>query len=106
MWIIPVPLPPQDQRQREIERRNIGQGVQKLREQQKEMQMLEAKRELQKDKEDDRIARQKVKEEIERDRWVLGLLSYISHGINVHYTGMVPRVLGGNFEVFLCKQNP
>ena len=32
------------------------------------MQLLEAKRELQKDKENDRLARQKVKEEIERDR--------------------------------------
>lgn len=58
----------EDERRREIERRNIGQGVQKLREQQKEMEMLEAKRELQKDKENDRIARQRVKEEIERDR--------------------------------------
>ncbi|RUS82329.1 hypothetical protein EGW08_009919 [Elysia chlorotica] len=60
----------EDERRREIERRNIGQGVQKLREQQKEMQLLEAKRELQKDKENDRLARQKVKEEIERDRSV------------------------------------
>ncbi|GFR86067.1 UBX domain protein 4, partial [Elysia marginata] len=58
----------EDERRREIERRNIGQGVQKLREQQKQMELLEAKRELQKDKENDRIARQKVKEEIERDR--------------------------------------
>ncbi|GFR94706.1 UBX domain protein 4, partial [Elysia marginata] len=57
----------EDERRREIERRNIGQGVQKLREQQKQMELLEAKRELQKDKENDRIARQKVKEEIERD---------------------------------------
>ncbi|GFO30343.1 ubx domain-containing protein 4-like [Plakobranchus ocellatus] len=58
----------EEARQKEIERRNIGQGVQKLREQQKEMQLLEAKRELQKEKENDRLARQKVKEEIERDR--------------------------------------
>ncbi|KAI8778055.1 UBX domain-containing protein 4 isoform X1 [Biomphalaria glabrata] len=58
----------EEARQREIERRNIGQGVQKLREKQKEMDILEAKKELKKEKDEEKLARQRVKEEIERDR--------------------------------------
>ncbi|KAH9498721.1 UBX domain-containing protein 4 [Bulinus truncatus] len=55
-------------KQKEMERRALGQGVQKLREQQKEMEILEAKKELKKEKDEEKLARQRVKEEIERDR--------------------------------------
>uniref|UniRef100_A0A0B6YAD3 UBX domain-containing protein 4 n=1 Tax=Arion vulgaris TaxID=1028688 RepID=A0A0B6YAD3_9EUPU len=58
----------EDARRREVERRNIGQNVQKLRQHQKEADLLEAKMELKRGRDEDKIARQKVKDDIERDR--------------------------------------
>ncbi|XP_059154149.1 UBX domain-containing protein 4-like [Physella acuta] len=58
----------EEERRRELERRNVGQGVQKLREKQKEVEILEAKKELKKDRDEEKLARQRVKDEIERDR--------------------------------------
>jgi len=57
-----------EEKQREFERRQIGQGVQKLRERQKEQDIRDAAKEFRKDKEADRLAREKVKEDIARDR--------------------------------------
>ncbi|XP_005098011.1 UBX domain-containing protein 4 [Aplysia californica] len=58
----------EEAKKKEYERRELGQGLQKLKEKQKEMEILEAKKELKKSREEDKLARQKVKEEIARDR--------------------------------------
>ncbi|CAG5122162.1 unnamed protein product [Candidula unifasciata] len=58
----------EEERRREVERRTTGRSVQKLHQQQREMEMLEAKMELKKDREEEKLARKRVKEEIERDR--------------------------------------
>ncbi|BFZ22549.1 hypothetical protein BsWGS_25588 [Bradybaena similaris] len=58
----------EEERRREIERRTTGRNVQKLHQQQRDMELLEAKMELKKDREEEKLARQRVKDEIERDR--------------------------------------
>lgn len=55
-------------KQKEAERRQIGQGVQKLREYQKEKEMLETQKQLKKDKEEDKKAKERIRDQIAKDR--------------------------------------
>lgn len=55
-------------KQKEAERRQIGQGVQKLREFQKEREILETQKQLKKDKEEDKKAKARIREQIAKDR--------------------------------------
>ncbi|KAK6182918.1 hypothetical protein SNE40_010493 [Patella caerulea] len=58
----------EDARRKEEEKRQLGKDVQKLRQFQKEREILEVQKQLKKEKDEDKIARQKVKEQIARDR--------------------------------------
>ncbi|KAJ8306909.1 hypothetical protein KUTeg_014993 [Tegillarca granosa] len=55
-------------KQKEAERRQIGQGLQKLREFQKEREILETQKQLKKDKEEDKKAKARIREQIAKDR--------------------------------------
>ncbi|CAH1773225.1 unnamed protein product [Owenia fusiformis] len=58
----------EEAKQREIERRKQGQSVGKLREWQRDREQNDIKEQLRKDKEDARLARERVKAQIARDR--------------------------------------
>ncbi|ESO90181.1 hypothetical protein LOTGIDRAFT_192354 [Lottia gigantea] len=58
----------EERKNKEEEKRQLGKDLQKLKQFQKEKEMQEVQEQLRKDKEADRIARQKVKEQIARDR--------------------------------------
>lgn len=58
----------EEEKRRERERREVGQSVQRLRDQQRQQEMIEASKELKKNREEDRLARQRVKDEIARDK--------------------------------------
>ena len=53
----------------EIERRKLGQGLQKLKERQTEMEMKELKDQMRKDKEEQKKAKEKIRQQIEQDRY-------------------------------------
>lgn len=56
------------ERQAEIERRKMGQSVQKLKQFQEDREVQEVREQLKKEKEEERKARERIKAEIERDR--------------------------------------
>ena len=58
----------QKERLKEIERRKVGQSVQQLKQYQQERELLEVREQLKKEKEAERKARERVKQDIERDR--------------------------------------
>ena len=58
----------QKERLKEIERRKVGQSVQQLKQYQQERELLEVRDQLKKEKEAERKARERVKQDIERDR--------------------------------------
>nr|KAG5695067.1 hypothetical protein BaRGS_032560 [Batillaria attramentaria] len=58
----------EEERQKEIERRKLGQDVQQLKKVQHERELQEVRDQLKKEKEEERKARERVKEQIERDR--------------------------------------
>lgn len=60
----------QKARNAEIERRELGKGLSKLKQMKLEQEAKETREALRKDKEETRLAREKVKEQIARDRSV------------------------------------
>ena len=58
----------QKERLKEIERRKTGQSVQQLKQFQHERELQEVREQLKKEKEEERKARERVKQDIERDR--------------------------------------
>lgn len=58
----------EDERQKEIDRRKMGQEMAKKRQQQEDEELRAAARERRKDKEEDRLARERVKAQIAADR--------------------------------------
>lgn len=55
-------------RNQEIERRKLGQGLHKLKEKQAEAELKEIKDQMKKDKEEQRRAKEKIRQQIEQDR--------------------------------------
>ncbi|XP_014666913.1 PREDICTED: UBX domain-containing protein 4-like [Priapulus caudatus] len=58
----------EEEKRKEIERRNVGRGVQQLRATQKELEMKRDAEERKKDKQEERVARERIRQQIAEDR--------------------------------------